>query len=68
MIGRWSEQDFLTRFQIYKRYVETGAPKVDPARFSPMPWLGLSQLAPEDLRAVYAYLKSRPAVRNFVKR
>ena len=67
-IGRWSEQDFLSRFYIYRRYVEKGVPKVGRESFSPMPWLGLSGLPPGDLRAIHAYLKSRPAIRNVVKR
>ena len=54
-IGAWSEQDFVNRF-LYKRSVS--------GRAGPMPWLGLSQLVPEDLRAIYAYLRSRPAVRS----
>jgi hypothetical protein len=27
-----------------------------------MPWLNFSQLPPEDLKAIYAYLRSRPPV------
>jgi mono/diheme cytochrome c family protein len=54
-IGGWSEQDFVNRF-LYKRSMSR--------RTGPMPWLGLGQLAPEDLRAIYAYLRSRPAVRG----
>ena len=54
-IGGWSEQDFVNRFR-YKRSVS--------GRSGPMPWLGLSRLAPEDLRAIYAYLRTVPAVRS----
>jgi mono/diheme cytochrome c family protein len=54
-IGGWSEQDFVNRF-LYKRSVS--------GRAGPMPWRGLSQLVPEDLRAIYAYLRSQPAVRS----
>jgi len=32
-----------------------------------MPWLNLSQLPPQDLQAIYAYLHSRPAVYKSVE-
>jgi mono/diheme cytochrome c family protein len=67
-IGKWSEQDFLDRFYFYKRYVNGGGPPIGPAGFSPMPWLGLSQLAPEDLRAIYAYLRSQRAIHRVIRR
>jgi hypothetical protein len=31
-----------------------------------MMWLGLSRLEEEDLRAIYAYLRTVPSVRNAV--
>jgi mono/diheme cytochrome c family protein len=66
-IGKWSEQDFLNRFQLYRRYVENGSPKLQREGPSPMPWLGLSQLEPADLRAIYAYLRTVTPVRNPVR-
>jgi mono/diheme cytochrome c family protein len=62
-IGKWSERDFVARFQIYRRHAESGRPKRTGGS-SPMPWIGLSQLTPGDLRAIYAYLRTVPAVRN----
>ena len=59
-IGRWSEQDFLDRFLQYRSYAEKGAPAVGPEGFTVMPWLELSQLAPDDLRAIFAYLRTLP--------
>jgi mono/diheme cytochrome c family protein len=67
-IGKWSEQDFLNRILLYKRYVENGSPKLQREGPSPMPWLGLSQLEADDLRAIYAYLRTVPAVRNEVRK
>jgi mono/diheme cytochrome c family protein len=66
-IGKWSEQDFLDRFYQYQDYVRFGPPKTGPESFTLMPWLGLSQLPPEDLKAIYAFLKSQKAVYNAVE-
>jgi len=57
-IGSWSEQDFLDRFLQYRSYAEKGAPAVGPEGFTVMPWLALSQLAPDDLRAIFTYLRT----------
>ena len=66
-IGRWSEEDFLNRFYQYRDYVDNGSPKVGPESFTLMPWLNLCQLPPEDLKAIYAYLHSRPRVHKAVE-
>lgn len=67
-IGKWSEEFFLKKFYDYKEYAEKGCPKL-PGRqaFTLMPWLGFSQKTPDDLGAIYTYLKSLPAVRNAVE-
>jgi hypothetical protein len=66
-IGKWSEQQFLDKIYSYKKYVEQGSPLVGPESFTLMPWLNLSQMAPDDLRAIYNYLKAQPAIRNAVE-
>ncbi len=66
-IGKWSEQQFLDKFYQYKEYAEKGSPKVGPEGFTLMPWLGLSQLSPEELGAIYTYLMSQPPVHNAVE-
>ena len=66
-IGKWSEPQFLDKFYQYKDYVEKGSPKVGPEGFTLMPWLGLAQLAPEELGSIYTYLMSQPPVRNAVE-
>jgi mono/diheme cytochrome c family protein len=65
-IGRWSEQDFLDRFYQYKEYVEQGSPAVGPESFTLMPWLNFAQLEPDDLKAIYAFLRTQPAVYHVV--
>ena len=66
-IGRWSERDFLDRIYQYRDYAEHGSPQVGPESFTLMPWLNFSQLPPEDLKAIYAYLHSRPPVYKSVE-
>jgi mono/diheme cytochrome c family protein len=58
-IGKWSEEFFLKKFYDYKGYVEHGSPVVSgPEQFTLMPWLGLAQLPPEDLGAIYTFLRT----------
>ena len=66
-IGRWSEPQFLDKFYQYKEYVEKGSPKVGPEGYTLMPWLSLAQLPPEDLAAIFAYLKTQRPVYNSVE-
>ena len=67
-IGKWSEEFFLKKFYDYKEYAAGGAPKAaGPEAFTLMPWLGFSQLPPEDLAAVYAWLRTAKPVHNSVE-
>jgi mono/diheme cytochrome c family protein len=66
-IGRWSEQDFVNKFTQYREYAEHGSPKAGPDAFTIMPWLNFSQLPEEDLRAIYAYLRTLPPVKKAVE-
>jgi hypothetical protein len=61
-IGRLSEQDFVDKFVQYREYAEHGSPKVGPEAFTLMPWLNFCQLPDEDLRAIYAYIRTVPPV------
>lgn len=67
-IGKWSEDYFKKKFYDYREYVEHGAPQLSsPDQFTLMPWLTFAQLTPEDLGAIYAYLKTVKPVRNSVE-
>ena len=66
-IGRWSEQYFVNHFVQYRDYAVNGSPKVGPESFTLMPWLNFSQLPEEDLRAIYAYLRTVPPVKKAVE-
>jgi hypothetical protein len=61
-IGNWTEQDFLTEFYQYRKYAEQGLPKVGPEGFTVMPWLSFCKILEEDLKAIFRFLKSQPAV------
>jgi mono/diheme cytochrome c family protein len=67
-IGKWSEEFFLKKFYDYKDYVEHGPPQISSRKsFTLMPWLNLSQMPPEDLGAIYTYLKTLKPVHNAVE-
>jgi len=65
-IGTWSESDWIEKFAQYKNYAANGSPAVEPNMNTVMPWLAYSNLEPGDLRAIFAYLKTVPAVKNAV--
>jgi hypothetical protein len=65
-IGNWNEEMFVKRFT---QYVDSGYvnPKVPPGEFNTiMPWTMYSGMKEEDLRAIYAYLKTIEPIKNEV--
>jgi mono/diheme cytochrome c family protein len=67
-IGSWSEEMFVSRFTAYRAYLEKGSPKAGRERFTIMPWLSFAQMEPDDLKAIYAYLRTQPAVAKKVEK
>jgi hypothetical protein len=65
-IGRWSDRDFVEKFQSYREYAENGSPKVGPENFTIMPWLEFSQIETNDLRAIYSFLRTQKPVYHAV--
>lgn len=59
-LGIWTEEMFFKAMRTGKHY---GASR---DILPPMPWQNLSKLTDDDLRAVFAYLRSIPPVRNRV--
>lgn len=57
-IGNWSADYFRERFAKYKNS--------EPDKFTLMPWHNLAQLTDGDLNAIYAYLRTVPAIENKV--
>jgi len=59
-IGSWSEETFVRALRT-GRHMGVSRPILPP-----MPWGAFRNLADEDLRSIYAYLKTVPPVRNRV--
>jgi mono/diheme cytochrome c family protein len=57
-IGSWSEATFVQAMKTGKHM------GVSRPILPPMPWQAFSQLTDEDLKAIYAYLRTLPAVHN----
>jgi mono/diheme cytochrome c family protein len=65
-IGTWTEEQFLSRFRMYSdsAYVP---PTISKGAYNTMmPWGYYSKMKEEDLKAIFAYLKSLPPVENEV--
>ena len=61
-IGTWQPEMFINAMRTGKHLgVAEGRPILPP-----MPWQNMAQLPEEDLRCMFAYLKSLPAVKNKV--
>lgn len=56
-IGAWSEQDFL---RTLRTGVNPGGDSLHPF----MPWREVRRMSDDDLRAIYRYLRTLPAIRN----
>lgn len=59
-IGAWTEKEFIQAMRTGK-HVGVARPILPP-----MPWQAVGALPDNDLRAVFAYLKAQPAVKNKV--
>lgn len=68
-IGKWSEDFFRNKFYEYKEYAASGPPPLaGPQAFTLMPWLSFAEMAPEDLSAIYAFLRTVKPVNHYVER
>lgn len=64
-IGRWSRQDFISRFRAHDP-ASHPAPVVDGGFNTVMPWSLYAGMTDTDLGAIYAYLQTLRPVRNRV--
>ncbi len=60
-IGRWSEEDFV-------HTIRTGVNPHGDSLNPFMPWKANAHMTDDDLRAIYRYLRSLPAIKNEVPR
>jgi hypothetical protein len=60
-LGNWTEEMFVRAVRTGRHMGGSGRPILPP-----MPWANLAQQSDEDLKAVFAYLRSIPAIRNDV--
>ena len=56
-IGKWSEQDFT-------RALRTGVGRNNEQLYPAFPYASYTQMSDEDMHALWAYLRSRPAVKQ----
>jgi mono/diheme cytochrome c family protein len=63
-IGRWSEERFVRKFRDYASLSFETAPPAAQSSFTIMPWYGFAHMKEEDLRAIYAYLRTLKPVYN----
>lgn len=61
-IGEWTEETFLQAIRTGKHQGQPNGRDILP----PMPWPGMKLMTDEDLKAIWAYLRSIPAVKNQV--
>lgn len=61
-LGSWTEANFLNAFRTGKHLGMQNQRPIMP----PMPWQAIGKLPDEDIKAIFAYLKSIPPVNNVV--
>jgi len=66
-IGTWDENQFLEKFHQYKDYAEGKAPPMTAENFTVMPWLFFNGMEDDDLRAIFAFLKSLKPIEHVVE-
>jgi len=60
-LGSWNEQMFIRAMRTGRHFGGSGRPILPP-----MPWMGMNKLPDSDLKAIFAYLRSIPAIHNGV--
>lgn len=66
-LGKWSEDRFVAKFKGYANMTYDNAPRMTQVNFTLMPWMNMSQLSEQDLRAIYAFLRTVKPVHNPVE-
>jgi mono/diheme cytochrome c family protein len=66
-IGKWSEDRFVAKFKGYASMTSANAPKHTQANFTLMPWIETASMPEQDLRSIYAYLRTLKPIYNSVE-
>jgi cytochrome c553 len=61
-LGAWTEDQFIRAMRTGRKMGIEGGPPILP----PMPWPNIAHATDDDLRAIFAYLKSLPPISNAV--
>ncbi len=61
-IGEWTEENFIQAMRTGKHQGQPNGRDILP----PMPWPGLKEMTDADLKALWEYLRSVPAIKNQV--
>lgn len=71
-IGTWSREQFVTKFKTFSLDIAKRIPVKPPLNETNyqtlMPWISYAGMTEEDLSAIYAYLRTLPAVKNKVQK
>jgi hypothetical protein len=67
-IGSWTEEAFIKRFKAYADSAGRHIPYVKGGPQTVMPWTILAGMTEKDLAAIYAYLRTVPAINNPVEK
>ncbi len=67
-IGKWSEERFVSTFRGHAELTAESAPRATQATFTLMSWMDQSKLEDEDLKAMYAYLRTLRPIYNPVEK
>ncbi len=67
-LGKWSEERFVSTFKSHADRTAGSAPKATQATFTLMPWMELSKLEDNDLKAIYAFLRTLKPIYNSVEK
>ncbi|HEX8028933.1 MAG TPA: c-type cytochrome [Vicinamibacterales bacterium] len=67
-IGSWTEQQFIDKFKGFQKATDTVLADNERAQNTPMPMTMYAGMAPDDLSAIYAYLRTLKPVTNRVEK
>ena len=67
-IGTWTEDQFLEKFRAFRDAPVRALDGEERLQNTEMPWPNYAGMTDDDLRAIYAYLRSLPPVINRVEK